>query len=164
MEPLSALQAWWEIRFQQKQVSLPSWKVADATSKVTSAARGPRPLSSLVTALSCSIQHCCRGRRSQQFDASCLKTSGGKEKNNKKRSNSLDGDFNSPECNITHHHAHGGHFNGSSPRWASARLRLPFMIRGRAMQTFSPGKHVRGFAQRHPHTQQLAAWAGGPRL
>lgn len=28
------------------------------------------------------------------------------------------------------------------------------------MQTFSPGKHVRGFAQRHPHTQQLARCLG----
>lgn len=45
-----------------------------------------------------------------------------------------------------------------------ARLRLAFMIRGRATQTFSPGKQVRAFAQRHPHTQQLAASATGPRL
>lgn len=45
-----------------------------------------------------------------------------------------------------------------------ARLRLAFMIRGRATQTFSPGKQVKGIAQRHPHTQQLAASAMGPRL
>lgn len=35
------------------------------------------------------------------------------------------------------------------------RLRLPFMIRGRAMQTVSPGNQVRGFTQRHLPTQQL---------
>lgn len=35
------------------------------------------------------------------------------------------------------------------------RLRLPFMIRGRAIQTVSPGKQVRGLTQRHLPTQQL---------
>lgn len=37
----------------------------------------------------------------------------------KKKSNSLDGDFNSPEYKITQHHAHRGCFNDSSQRWAS---------------------------------------------
>lgn len=38
------------------------------------------------------------------------------------------------------------------------RLRLPFMIRGRAIQTVSPGKQVRGLTQRYLPTQQLLAW------
>lgn len=75
-----------------------------------------------------------------------------------KRSYSSDGDFNSPECKITTALPMpvGAVLMTAHKDWLHPpRLRLPFMIRGRAIQTVSSGKQVRGFAQRHLPTQQL---------